>query len=236
MKELNVLGLIPARGGSKGIPGKNIRELAGKPLIGYAADCAVASKVLTRIILSTDSEEIASVGKSLGVEVPFLRPPELARDDTAMIPVIQHAIQQLEAGGWSPDIIVLLQPTAPLRKPGHISKALEIFRSEPCDSVVSVSLVPGHYHPHWDLVIKDGRLEEFFPGGLKTTRRQDLPPVYTRDGTIYLFTRKTIMQYNSIYGKKCLPLVVEAEDFVNLDSMKDWEMARQKLAEKKEAS
>ena len=168
-----VLGIIPARGGSKGIPNKNLRELAGRPLLAYTVDAAQESGVIDRLILSTDSGEIAELGRSLGVEVPFMRPVELAQDDTAMLPVLKHAVAQLEAGGWQPEIIVLLQPTAPLRKAQHIAEAVGLLQEESCDSVVSVVEVPGHYVPHFVMKIEEGKLDFFLPEGERVTRRQD---------------------------------------------------------------
>lgn len=221
-----VLGLVPARGGSKGIPGKNLRELAGKPLLAYAADCALSSGVLDRVILSTDSEEIADAGRSYGLEVPFMRPSELATDSAAMLPVVQHAVSSLEADGWKPDAIMLIQPTAPLRRPEHLISAVRLFLENECDSVVSVTAVPGHLHPYWTMVIEDGELREFHRGGLMVTRRQELPPVYARNGALYLFRRDLVMIHNTIYGARCLPLVMLEEESVNLDSMDDWELAQ----------
>lgn len=232
MSKPQVLGLIPARGGSKGIQNKNIRLLAGKPLIAHTAGCALASGVCTRLVVSTDSEEIAAVAARCGVEVPFLRPAELAQDTTPMMPVIQHAIRHMEESGWKPDAVILLQPTAPLRRPEHLQQAVALFHAGDCDSVVGVSPVPGHYHPYWNLVVDDGVLREFHPGGLRTTRRQDLPPVYSRDGSLYLFTRDLAMEQGTIYGQRCRPLFIEPEDSVNLDSMEDWERAAQRLEQR----
>ena len=111
-----VLGLVPARGGSKGLPGKNARELAGRPLLAYTAEAARASGVIDRLVLSTDAADIAGAGRAAGLEVPFMRPAALAADDTPMLPVIRHAVDALAAGGWQPEIVVLLQPTSPLRR------------------------------------------------------------------------------------------------------------------------
>ena len=123
-----VLGLVPARGGSKGVPGKNVRPLAGHTLLEYTARAASESGVLDRVILSTDSAEIAEAGRRAGLEVPFLRPASLALDDTPMLPVIEHALAETAAHGWTPGIIVLLQPTSPLRRPDHIRDAVNLLR------------------------------------------------------------------------------------------------------------
>ena len=123
-----VLALIPARGGSKGLPDKNIRLLAGRTLLEYAARAASASGVVDRIVLSTDSERIAAEGRRIGVDVPFIRPRELAGDATPMLPVVEHAVDALEQGGWRPDIVVLLQPTSPLRQAFHIKEAAGLMK------------------------------------------------------------------------------------------------------------
>ena len=134
----NILYLITARGGSKGVPGKNVRPLAGRTLLDYAADAARDSGVIDRIVLSTDSAEIADAGRRAGIDVPFMRPAALAQDDTPMLRVVQHAIEALAAGGWTPDVIVLLQPTSPLRRPSHVRDAVTILRQTRADSVVTV--------------------------------------------------------------------------------------------------
>lgn len=225
-----VLGIIPARGGSKGIPMKNIRLLAGQPLLYYTVKAAKESGVIDRLILTTDSEEIAEVGRCLGVEVPFLRPTELAQDDTPMLMVVEHAVSKLEERGWSPEVIILLQPTAPLRRPEHIVKALSILHTTACDSVVSVVEVPKHFSPHYVMKIQDGRLVNYLAEGRAITRRQDVPPVYSRDGTVYAMWRKTVMEAHSLYGTDCRPLILSAEESVNLDTLQDWVLAEQKLA------
>lgn len=226
-----VLGVIPARGGSKGIPGKNIRLLAGRPLIEYTARAARHSGVIDRLILSTDSPEIAAIGRGLGIEAPFLRPSALAQDDTPMVPVLQHALGFVEERGWSPDIIVLLQPTAPLRKPSHIAEAIELLRSSGCDAVASVAEVPRHLSPDYVMRIVDGRLVPFLPGGHAVTRRQDARVAYARDGTVYAFWRKTLVETASIYGNDCRPLVLPPHESVTLDTLDDWQIAELRLSQ-----
>jgi len=225
-----VLGIVPSRGGSKGIPRKNIRLLAGRPLLHYAVMAAQKSGVIDRLILSTDSEEIAQVGHHLGVEVPFLRPSELAQDDTPMLLVVEHAVTKLEETDWSPEVVILLQPTAPLRRPEHIVKALTILRTTGCDSVVSVVEVPKHFSPHYVMKIQDGRLVNYLAEGQAITRRQDAPAAYSRDGTVYVVWRKILMEDHSLYGTDCYPLILSAEESVNLDTLQDWVLAEQKIA------
>ena len=225
----HVLGLIPARGGSKGIPNKNLRQLAGKTLLGYTADAARASGVIDRLVLSTDSEAIAALGRELGIEVPFMRPTELAGDEAAMLPVLQHAVAALEAEGWQPEIIVLLQPTSPLRTPAHIRDAVEMLRAEQCDSVVSVLEIPDDYAPQKALRVQDGALTYWLPEGKAITRRQELEPAYSRDGTVYAFWRATLVEQGSIYGERCLPLILPHAESMNLDSEADWARAEAHL-------
>jgi len=229
MKLRPVLGIIPARGGSKGILSKNIRPLAGRPLITYAAEAARASRVIDRLVLSTDSIEIADLGRSCGIEVPFLRPAELAEDTSPMLPVVQHAVAEIEKAGWSPIVVVLLQPTAPLRKPGHLVEAISMLEETGCDSVVSVVEIPKHFAPHYAMKIVNGRLETFLPEGRHTTRRQDVTPAYSRDGTVYAVRRDVLMNQHTLYGSDCRPLVLRLEESINLDSESDWRYAEQLL-------
>ncbi len=223
-----VLGLIPARGGSKGIPGKNTRLLNGKPLLSYAVQAANKSGLVDRLILTTDSEDIAATGRDLGIEVPFIRPSHLAQDDTPMLPVIEHALHFVEAQGWQPDIILLLQPTAPLRRAEHIQQAIKKLVDEKCDSVVSVVEVPRHYVPDFVLRLEEGKLKPFLDAPL-ATRRQDARPAYSRDGTIYAFWRDVLIYKHNIYGDDCRPILIPEEQSCNLDTMSDWQEAEKKL-------
>src|SRR5688572_1736964 len=145
---MNVLGIIPARGGSKGIPGKNIVPILGKPLLAYTAEAALASKRLTRVVLSTDDQSIAEVARACGVEVPFMRPPELAKDDTPTLPVLQDVVRRLEADGNKYDAICLLQPTNPLRTTEMIDQSLLLFESKSADCVITVLRIPEKHNPH----------------------------------------------------------------------------------------
>jgi CMP-N,N'-diacetyllegionaminic acid synthase len=225
----SVLGIIPARGGSKGIPGKNVRPLAGRSLIEYAVDVARASGVVDRLILSTDSEEIAALGRRIGLEVPFLRPAALAQDDTPTLPVLEHAVAFLEHTGWSPEIVVLLQPTAPLRRPEHIVDAVTLLRTSRCDSVVTVVEIPRHFSPDYAMKIVDGRLTNFLTEGQRLTRRQDTRAAYSRDGTIYTFWRDLLMKHHTIYGTNCRPLILSSHEVINLDTPEDWVAAERRL-------
>lgn len=225
-----VLGLVPARAGSKGVPGKNIKLLAGRPLLEYTAQAARSSGVLDRVILSTDSPDIAEAGRQAGFDVPFLRPASLAADDTPMLPVIQHTLHALSEQQWVPDVLVLLQPTSPLRRPEHIRDAVAMLRDTQADSVVSVVELPRHLSPDYVMRIEDGRLRSFFPDGARFTRRQDARPAYSRDGTVYACWRRTIERFGSIYGDDCRPLLVDARESLSIDSPADWDVAERLLA------
>jgi CMP-N-acetylneuraminic acid synthetase len=224
-----VLAVVPARSGSKGIPGKNIRPLAGRTLVARCADVCGASGVVDRAILTTDDEEIAEIGRQVGLEVPFLRPAELARDETPMLPVIQHAVAFVEATGMMPAIVLVIQPTSPLRRPEHLVEAVRLLESSTPSAVVSVVELPRHLSPDYVMRIEGDRLEPFLPGGLAVTRRQDARPAYVRDGTVYAVRRDVLMEQNSLYGRACRPLVIAAGESLTLDSESDWEEAERRL-------
>jgi len=225
-----IIGIIPARGGSKGIPGKNIRLLAGKPLIHYSVISALESRVFDRIILSTDSAKIADSVKMFPIEVPFLRPADMASDTTPMFSVVKHALESVEKDGWSADIAVLLQPTAPLRKAEHIRTAVKMLVNLKCDSVVSVVEVPMHFSPDYVMRIDGGRLTPFLPGGALIQRRQDARQAYSRDGTIYALWRSTLRNHDNLYGKDCRPLVIPPEYSCNLDTLEDWKEIEKRIS------
>ncbi len=224
------LGIVPARGGSKGVPGKNVRLLAGRTLLEYTALAARDAGVLDRVILTTESAAIADVGRHAGLEVPFLRPPELAQDDTPMLSVVQHALRALSVSGWTPDLVVLLQPTSPLRRGEHIKEAVRMLRETNADSVVTVSEVPRHLSPDYVMRIDGGILRPFLQEGTRVTRRQDVRPAFAREGTVYAFRRATLEVYGNIYGNECLPLVLDPADSLSIDSEADWDAAERILA------
>ena len=224
-----VLGIIPARGGSKGLPGKNVRLLAGRPLLAYAAHAARESGVLDRVILSTDSDEIAEIGRQVGLEVPFMRPVALASDETPMAPVLSHAVDTLADAGWSADVIVLLQPTSPLRRPEHIRDAVRLLRETGASSVATVVELPRHLSPDYVMKIDGGLLTPFLPEGGRLTRRQDARPAYVRDGTAYVCWRTTLEQFGNVYGETCVPLIVDAAASLSIDTAADWAEAERRL-------
>lgn len=231
---LKVIGIITARGGSKGIPRKNIKELLGKPLIAYTVEAAKESGVFDRLILSTDDKEIAEVAKHYGCEVPFMRPPELAQDSTPHLPVLQHAVRWLKDNeNYFPDYVMIFQPTAPLRQAFHICEAAELLQKTGADSLVSVSEVPGHHNPHWQFRLDaENRIRIFTgePFSQIIKRRQDLPKTYTRNGAIYLFkTELLFLPDPSFYGNDIRAYIMDEKYSVNIDGLEDWYKAEAAL-------
>jgi CMP-N,N'-diacetyllegionaminic acid synthase len=238
MEEIKVLAVIPARGGSKGVPRKNIRIVGGKPLIAYTiAPVTAVSHLFHRIIVSTDDQEIARLAEQYGVEVPFLRPEELAGDHIPMMPVLQHAVRFIEQqDGIQLDWVLLLQPTVPFRTPNDIQMALELGQQGDCDSVISVVQVFAT-HPILMKRIENDHLLPYCIQEKEGTRRQDYqPPAYMRNGAIYLTRRDILMETGSIWGRAIRPYVMPPERSVNIDSELDLRLVEFMLREKPEKS
>ena len=208
------------------MPRKNIRLLAGKPLLRYTAEAALGCKQLTRVVLTTDDQEIAAVGRECGLDVPFLRPPELARDDTPTLPVVQHAVDFLEKAGERFDAVCLLQPTAPLRRSEDIRSCIDLLESTGADSVVTVLPVPPEHNPHW-VYFKTlaGFLQLSTGEDSPMPRRQLLPPAFHREGSVYLVRRDVLMEKHSLYGSKVVGFSIEPSRSVNIDTLADWQRA-----------
>ena len=226
---MEILAIIPARGGSKRIPRKNIKKLSGQSLLSYSASAALGSEILNRTILTTDDEEIRRVGLDLGLEVPFLRPGDLAKDDTPSLPVIKHAVQMLEAlEGYKPDIIVILQTTSPFRTSKHIDDALKIFLKSDSASLVSVTEVPHNMNPYSIMQLKkDGTIKPFLKYDENNNLRQKKPIFYARNGAaIYICTYQCLMKKNSLYGDKIVPFFMNKETSIDLDDEIDWKIAQ----------
>lgn len=223
---MRVLGIIPARGGSKGVPRKNIRSLGGKPLLAYTVESALSSKLLTHTVLSTDDAEIAEVGRSLGLEVPFMRPRELALDETPTFPVVLHALAAMEAVGEKFDAVCLLQPTNPLRKSSDIDTCIRLLETSGADSVVSILPVPDTFNPKWVYWRSpDGKME-LASGDLEpVSRRQELPQAFHRDGSIYVTRRNVLFEQGNLYGIDVRGYEMDADRSVNIDTQDDWESA-----------
>lgn len=224
-----IIGLIPARGGSKSIPRKNLAMLAGRPLLAHTATAALAARRLDRTLLSTDDEEIAAAGRSLGIEVPFLRPPELAGDAADMLPVMRHALDFLDAQGIAAAALVLLQPTSPLRRAEHIDAAIELFLAQGAATVVSVVEAPHQFNPVSVMTMDGGTLRPFLPGPA-VLRRQDKPRVVARNGPAILIVGREALRRGALYGEKTLGYVMGAEDSLDIDEPDDLWLAEQYLA------
>ncbi len=228
---MRVLGIVPARSGSKGVPGKNIRLLCGKPLLQYTAEAAQAARLLSRVILSTDSEEIAKVGESCGLDVPFLRPAELAEDETPMLPVVQHAVRWMENQGERFDAICLLQPTNPMRRAEHIDDCIRLLEKTEADAVVTTLPVPAEHNPHWVYFQNESGLLNLSTGeAVPIPRRQELPVAYHREGSVYVTRRDVLMDGNTFYGERLAGYLINAESSVNIDQPQDWKRAEELLA------
>jgi CMP-N,N'-diacetyllegionaminic acid synthase len=226
---MNVLGVIPARGGSKGIPMKNLAPLCGRPLLAYTADAVKESRKLTRTIVSTDDERIADSARSLALEVPFMRPSSLAEDDAPMLPVLQHAIAAMRADGFDADMVVLLQPTSPLRRGEHIDAAVAWLERVRGDSVVSVVAVPHQFNPTSVMRVEEGLLKPFLDGP-SATRRQDKPQLFARNGPAVLAVHTQVIEGGSLYGDESWPLLMTAEDSLDIDTPWDLRLAESIIA------
>ena len=222
---MNILAIIPARGGSKGIPRKNITMLNQQPLISYTINAAMESD-LTDLLVSTEDKEIADISRDLGATVPFLRPLNLSTDDAESALVIEHALNFMEQKkGLKYDAIMMLQPTSPLRTARHINESLALFNSETCDSVVSIVSVGGN-HPLRMKLLKGNKLTNYVDQGFWNMKpRQSLPEVFIRNGSIYLISRDSFMQTKQLIGENCLGYQMSDNESINIDSHLDLMLA-----------
>ena len=225
-----MLGIIPARGGSKGIPGKNIRVLAGKPLLTYTAAAALGATSLTRTLLSTDDSEIAVIGEAAGLEVPFLRPSELAADSTPMIDVVLHALQWVETEGQAYDAVCVLQPTSPLRTSATIDRCVALLWELNVDTVISVRPVPRELNPHWVYFeTPDGLLQPSMKDCAEVPCRQQLPAAYHADGSVFLARTKTVISEHTLKGKRMLGAISPEHEAADLDTEEQWQALEKRL-------
>ena len=218
---MRILGLIPARGGSKGIPKKNIKILGGRPLIAYSIASAKESILLDRVIVSTDASEIFQVAETLGLKPPFIRPSDFASDTATSLQVVLHALTFFEEQHIFFDAVCLLQPTSPFRKEGFIDEAIAKFKLSGADSLVSVLPVPHEYNPHWVFEANDGLLKIATGEEAIISRRQELPKAYHRDGSVYI-TKVDILKSGSLYGQSTAFIENTPESHVNIDTEADW--------------
>lgn len=216
LNEKKILALILARGGSKGLPGKNILPLKDKPLIAWTIESAKKSKYIDRIVLSTDSNEIAEVAQKFGCDVPFMRPAELAKDSTPSIDPIIHALQALPREF---DSVLILQPTSPLRSTDDIDGIIEYFYTEQASTAVSVTEVESH--PYWTFRIEGAKLVPFIDDGLKATRRQDLPPAYSINGALYLTKTDFVLKNRALIDPQTIAYKMPQERSIDIDTGED---------------
>jgi N-acylneuraminate cytidylyltransferase len=234
---VQVLAVIPARGGSKGIPRKNLQLLAGKPLVAHAIETGRAARLVTRVVCSTDDPEIAALARAAGAEVPFLRPAELARDTSEDWSVFVHVLDWLEREeGWRPDLIVNLRPTSPLRRPSHVDGAIELLLQTGADSVKAVCLARQHPHKMW-LRQGDGAIEPFLKTAFRLTRGPDVPraeleDVYWQNGVVDVTRREVIRDQRVMIGRHVAGLVTETADSIDIDTTLDLLLAELLLAQR----
>jgi N-acylneuraminate cytidylyltransferase len=218
--------LICARGGSKGLPGKNIRPLSGIPLIGWSINIAKQIKRASRIIVSTDSEEIAKVALEYGAELPFMRPKELAQDDSPEWFVWRHAIRHLESyGDEDIDAIIVLPVTAPLRSVKDVDVCIDLFEENEVDSVITVS--EASRSPYFNMTINDGSgyTSLAIPPKIKITRRQDVPEVFDMTTVAYIVSANFVKSHNGIFEGKVKSVIIPRERAVGIDDLMDFKIA-----------
>jgi CMP-N,N'-diacetyllegionaminic acid synthase len=229
---MKLLGIITARGGSKGIPRKNIKPLAGKPLMAYTIEAAKGSGIFDRIVVSTEDQEIADVAKKYGAEV-LMRPQELAQDTTPTLPVLTHVVTELKNQGYEPDAVAILQPTSPLRTPEHVREAAQLFKSSKADCVMSVNLVPADYNPHWQFTVAPDGTASIYTGESFANiirRRQELEQTYTRNGALYIFKTELLFKDTpTFYGSTVRAYVMDPSVSVNINTPEEFDLAEKLL-------
>lgn len=219
-----MLGVIPARGGSKGVPGKNIKELAGKPLIAYTIRAAIESEIFENVIVSTDSGEIAETAVKYGAKVPFLRPAELSGNNISSDDAILHGLAYYQKQGINYNEVCKLQPTSPLRTSRHLRDAYRMFKERNADYLVSVCEC--EHSPLWSGIIGDDlRLDNFISDKVKRACRQDMPSFYRLNGAIYMGKVSSFCQNKSFLGKNSIAYIMGQEESVDIDSALDFMLA-----------
>ena len=227
INKIEFLGIITARGGSKGIPKKNIKKLCDKPLIEYTFNAVKNSDLLNRCIISTDDDEIINFAKNKNIEVPFKRPPEFSTDTAKSIDVLLHALNYLKNNeNYTPDYIITLQPTSPLRTTEDIDKSIElILNNKNADSLVSVIKVPHNFNPY-SIMEYNGKYLEHYIKDKSIMNRQQKPIFYARNGaSIYITSYDLLMKKKKIIGEKCIPYFMPKERSIDIDDYYDWDFA-----------
>jgi len=219
-----ILAIVPARGGSKGLPKKNIRALGSKPLIAWSIEAGKQSRYIDKVTVSTDSQEIAAIAQQWGGEVPFIRPAELATDDAKGIDAILHAIHWHHDNGEQFDLVFVLQPTSPLRTADHIDQAIELLFEKNAGAIVSVC--PVDHHPWWcNSLPEDGRMKDFLRPEILNTNRQELPPFYRLNGAVYVADIAFLEATHSFMGDETFAYIMTAESSIDIDSAFDFKLA-----------
>ncbi len=230
-----ILAVITARGGSKGVPMKSIKELCGKPLIAYTIETSKKSKLITELIVSTDNKEIKDISERYGAAVPFMRPDELSGDKVPHLPVMKHAIEFMEEkSGVTYDYVVILQPTSPFRTVDDLDGTIEKLIKTEADSAVSIVRLEGDEHPIKAKKLEGNFVRSFCIEEPEGVRRQDLEPAYRRSGAVYAMRRNLLMRDNKLYGEKIAGYVVPRERSIDIDSMEDWNLAERMIVKLKE--
>jgi CMP-N-acetylneuraminic acid synthetase len=228
------LGLVPARGGSKSIPGKNLRPLAGRPLLAYAIDALLQSGACDRVLVTTDDETIAEAAREAGAETPFLRPAELATDDAPTASAVRHALDWLRDNGDLPDCVCLVQPTEPFVRPDQIRDTLALMLDREADSAITVTPVPRNHHPFHVRVLGDDGTLEFADQASHDAhpRRQDDPPRWAF-GNLYWFRTSSFLETGRIETGRRVGLPVDARSALDLNDEDDWALAEALMADRR---
>jgi N-acylneuraminate cytidylyltransferase/CMP-N,N'-diacetyllegionaminic acid synthase len=221
---INVVAIIPARGGSKGLPDKNIKFLAGKPMIAWTIEAALSCKVIERVFVSTEDRDIASIAQKYGAEAPFLRPKKLASDTSSSVDVAIHTLQWLEESEhFKPDFLLLLQPTSPLRTAKDIHETIELQARHNADAIISVCQTP--HPPHWIMrFASDGSLVPYF-GTPEVSRRQDAKPAYQLNGANYLVRTEILVNQKTFFPKNTFGYIMPFNRSIDIDTAWDFQLA-----------
>jgi N-acylneuraminate cytidylyltransferase len=238
---LRVLVIVPARGGSKGIPRKNLQLLGGRPLVAHAVATGLAASLVSRVLCSTDDQQIADAAREAGAEVPFLRPAELAGDLSEDWPVFMHALDYLDRiEGWLPDLIVNLRPTSPLRTPTHVDDAIRLLLDTGADSVKAVCLARQHPHKMW-LREPNGRIEPYLKTPFRFDRGPDVPraqleDIYWQNGVVDVTRREVILEQRVMIGRRVAGLITQPAESIDIDTPLDLQLAELLLAQRAAAT
>ncbi|MBB4376190.1 acylneuraminate cytidylyltransferase family protein [Bradyrhizobium sp. SBR1B] len=222
---MTMVALIPARGGSKGIVGKNLALCGGRSLLDWTTEAALQSGVIDRTILSTDDDAIAEAGNALGLEVPFRRPADLAGDQALMLDVMQHCLAALRNEGTDVEALVLLQPTSPFRRAHHVREAVQKFRARSAATLVSVVRVPHRFVPEAQMREEDGKLVPYLGGQVGRTRRQDKEVSYGRNGPVVLIVRGDVLDSGMLYGSPTVAYEMDEIASIDIDTPEDLRLA-----------